>query len=614
MSDHESPLASLRERVRPSGCYAARGKTFMIDADGARALCPHLRLQEHWTGVRLSRRRFLGAGMAASLGIWAESPGSVAGQTPAATPIATVPEGDAGTPVRGGKVRLLRPGTGVQNFNPAAFAQDPQILQSYLEPLVRPDPITMEPEPWLCEGWTWRNDGLELRLIIREGVSWHDGSRLVAEDAAFSFMVYRDDADSAVSGLFAALDRIEAVSERELEVGFLFRDGNWLYNAATLPIFSQRQYGSFWFEADPLQRSLSRFDWTDSPPLGTGPWQIVDWDDSNVRFAPNLEYWRQGPWLDSLEVGVEPGAHERLEAWDAGQAQIVWPVAPAVISERGVSDEELVAAPAASVMFAAFNFANPNQPAGSLWTDLAVRRAASMAINRERYAREVFGGHIQWDAAGTVAQPWARDRVLQSEAFNREAAAIMLAEAGWLDYDGDGFRENVNGTPLRPVTIVSEGSGPELIAVLARVARDFAEVGIGMTVEVLPEHEFSQRWITRRDYDLIAYAYDLLPGFTDYDLYGSAWDIRTNPAGWNPGGYSNPEADEAIAEFLGAVTMERQQAALSRLQRAVNDDLFGLWFGFPDDLILVAAGVKGFAPDITWQTSQTWELWRAAES
>jgi ABC-type transport system substrate-binding protein len=265
------------------------------------------------------------------------------------------------------------------------------------------------------------------------------------------------------------------------------------------------------------------------------------------------------------------------------------------------------------VMFAAFNFANPNQPDGSLWTDLRVRQAASQAINRERYAQEVFGGFSRWQAAGTVAQPWAHDDELAAPAYTPEAASVLLTDAGWIDYDGDGVREDVNGRQLRPVAIVREDSRPELAAVMARVARDLASVGIILAIEVLPPDAFDSRWITSRDYDLIAYAYDQLPGFTDFDLYGSAWDIRTNPAGWNPGGYTNADADEAIAEFLGAVSVDRQAVALRRLQRIVDEDLFGLWLGFPDDLVLVAAGTEGFAPDMAWQTARTWDLWSTSE-
>ena len=61
-------------------------------------------------------------------------------------------------------------------------------------------------------------------------------------------------------------------------------------------------------------------------------------------------------------------------------------------------------------------------------------------------------------------------------------------------------------------------------------------------------------------------------------------------------------------EFLAAVSIERQAIALRRLQHAVNDDLFGLWLGFPRDLVLVADGIAGFAPDMAWQTARTWDL------
>jgi ABC-type transport system substrate-binding protein len=265
-------------------------------------------------------------------------------------------------------------------------------------------------------------------------------------------------------------------------------------------------------------------------------------------------------------------------------------------------------------MFAAFNFSNPNLASGSYWTDVRVREAASMAINRQRYATDVFNGFIQWDVAGTVAQPWAHDAELRAPAFNPERASILLGNAGWVDYNGDGVLEDVNGIPFSPVVIVQEDARPELVALLARVGRDLAEVGIALTIESLSNDAFDRRWIVSRDYDLIAYAYDQLPGFTDFDLYGSAWDIRSNPAGWNPGGYNNSDADAAIDKFLEAVSIERQADALKALQRAVNEDLFGLWFGFPDDLVLVASEVDGFQPDITWQTARTWDLWRTDQS
>ena len=408
----------------------------------------------------------------------------------------------------------------------------------------------MRPTPWLARRWEWRDDGLELVLVLRDDVPWHDGAPLTASDAEFAFTVYRDDAESAVSGLFALVESVVADTDEIVRVRFVERDANWLFNAATLPIFSRAQYGEYWDAQPAIGRTLSGFDWATSPPVGTGPWQVVEWDDERVEFTRFDRWWRGEAWFDSLTVTAEVGVRQRLEDWEEDRSDIAWPVRMRDLEAMPEAEGALHVVDAASVMFAAFNFANPNQPAGSLWSDPRVRRAASMAIDRERFAQEVFGGFMRWDAAGTVAQPWANDATLTSEAHNPEAAAILLAEAGWVDYNGDGIREDVNGWPLQPVAIVRDDARPELPRCWrgsratwpgsgsARGGNPFAR-GVRRTLDY------------SATYDLIAYAYDQLPGFTDFDLYGSAWDIRVNPAGWNPGGYANADADAAIEGISG---------------------------------------------------------------
>ncbi len=561
----------------------------------------------HPLALCLNRRRLLASAAAGvTLGSVRDAHAEEAAATPVASPGPQATPVAVALPEKGGALRLVRPGDALRNLNPAAFAVDYQVTLSYLEPLVMPDAATMEPTPWLARGWAWRDSGLTLELTLREDVAWHDGSPLSAEDAAFSYTVYQSDIDSAVSGFFALAETFEATSDQVLTVRFRDLDANWLLNAATLPVFSRAQYASFW-DAQSGTHSLSDFDWETNLPIGTGPWEFAGLTESEASFVRAENYWQQPAWADTLEIEVEPGRNDRFEAWEKGDSALLWPV-----SERETSTVDAVSvivAPAASVMFAAFNFANPDLPSGSYWTDLRVRQAASLVLNRERYAAEVFGDRIDAFAAGVVSQPWAHDADLQSPARDVLAAQSLLAEAGWLDYDGDGVREDVNGFPLRPVIIVRDDARPDLHAVLARVARDLFDAGFGVTIESLSPDDFDDRWINARTYDLIAYAYDQAPGFTDYDLFGSQWDIRSNPAGWNPGGYSNPEADEAIAAFLEAVSLERQRAALQQLQVVANDDLFGLWFGFPRDAIVVQPGVNGFQPNINWQTANTSALW-----
>jgi ABC-type transport system substrate-binding protein len=134
-----------------------------------------------------------------------------------------------------------------------------------------------------------------------------------------------------------------------------------------------------------------------------------------------------------------------------------------------------------------------------------------------------------------------------------------------------------------------------------------------MQVRVLAPDQFQESWTVLRDWDFIAYSYALYPGFTDYDLYGSNYDIRINPQGWNPGGYANDQVDSFIKRILITTELDRQTEILGQLQKEVNDDLFGLWFGFPDDLVLVRPEIRGYTPNKYLTSWNTRLLWRATE-
>ena len=439
----------------------------------------------------------------------------------------------------------------------------------------------MRPTPWLAQRWEWRADGLELVFLLRDGVHWHDGAALTAADAAFTFEVYRTDTDSAVSELFALVDSLDAISERELRVGFTARDANWLFNVATMPILSRDQYGQFWQEMPARGRTLSGFDWSSEKPVGTGPWRISEWDDTRVIFTSFDRYWGRGPWLDQLEVAVINGPRARVEAWQDGDSQIAWPVRFPQVQELGEATGTLYPVPAASVMFAAFNFANPNQPAGSLWTDLRVR--LPVAGNQQRtYAAEVFGGFTRWRATGTVSQPWAHDGEATTPAYSPEAASVLLTEAGWIDYDGDGVREDVNGWQLRPVVIVRDDSRPELGSD-GQVARDLAAVeSRSQSRSCRPTRSTSDGFAPGlRSSRTPTTSSRGLPTSISMGRRGTSGITRL--AGIRAA--TNARGGRAIDEFLGAISIERQVTALRRLQRVVNDDLFGLWLGFPDDLV-----------------------------
>ncbi len=470
----------------------------------------------------------------------------------------------------------------------------------------------MEPIPWLAEKWVWDDGNQTVTFTLRDDVTWHDGRPLTADDVAFSFTVYRDDLDSAVRNFFTSMDSVEAVDDRTVRVDLTAPDGNWILNASSLPIFSERQYGDYWNSQPEGERTLTGFDWKENPPLGTGPWTVAEQKSDDIVLHPYEDYWQDPPHFEKLVYRFSESQEERVTRWVGGEADLLWPVSVADIPALKDTPSRLFAAPGAQVAFAGFNFENlAREQFPQLLSDTRVREALNLAIDRDKYATDTFLGLIDQTAAGTVAQPWANDPSVTNPRRDLAKAKQLLADAGFLDPDGDGMLNDPTGVPFVLTAIVRDDANPMLIETLANLVEDFAELGATLTVDQLSPEVFFDTWANTRAWDLIAYAYGLYPGFTDYDLYGSNWDIRINPQGWNPGGYNNEDVDDLLKKILISPNLTSQANLLDRLQQIVNgEDLFGLWFGFPNDLVLARNDIQGYQPNKYLPVIDTRLLWR----
>ncbi|MGN6482816.1 MAG: ABC transporter substrate-binding protein [Thermomicrobiales bacterium] len=552
------------------------------------------------------------------------SPTATATSTPTPEPTATPPSvltvvtdqqpAANGQPVSGGDLRMFVSSTDFDSFNPAAFRQDPQVGASYLEPMLWPDNVTMEPKPWLVEAWRLSSDGLTLELDIRHGVTWHDDMPFTAADVAFALQVYRDDIDSAVGRFFSNVDDIKMVNAKTTSVTFTQPDAAFVFNACTLPVFPAHQYGDFWNKQEDGNRTLTGFDFSKTKPIGTGPWTIDSISDDAIAFKAFASYWQDRPHADTLTLTVEDDGDARLKAWQEGKVDLL-PVSPSQATSVYDWTGTLYVVESPVTMFAAFNFNNPANVTSDMMKDSALREALTTAVDRVAYRNEVFAGYLDDKATGTITQPWAHDTSLTNPAFDLAKARKILADGGWSDVDGDGLLEDSDGNKLDLYCVVSSADRPELIALLQGLNDNFNQIGARLTVQVLDPADFLTRWVDNHQFDMVAFTLVQYPAFDEYDLYGSQWNVRTNSAGWNPGSYDNAKADAALEKWFAAKTEDQMKAALTSLQQAVNDDLFGLWFGFPRDLVLVRPGVEGFQPNkmlATWDTRLLWKTVDAA--
>jgi peptide/nickel transport system substrate-binding protein len=550
----------------------------------------------------------------------AASPAATPVASPAATPVPDYPLDiyhaddlpDDGEPIGGGTLRLPVNPVALLEFVPPTQRQDPQVGWSYLDGLVRIDPATGTPAPGLATSWKWSADGLTLTFTLRSGVKWHDGSDFTAEDARFSHLVYRDDYRSVVAGQTSLVADVVAQGKAKLRVEFSEPDGAWLFNVASLPVFQRKQYRAQW-EANPVgERTLDGIAFRGDLPVGTGPWKLETAGLEAIALSRNDAYWDTPPHAKRLELIPEADAGRRLSRWQDGDLQIVGTVDPQRVGDLLQTTGRLVVSEAPRTLFAAYNFNNPTRYDPVMLAELPLRQALSLALDRQRYAEEIWGGFLRWDQAGIVAQAWA-DAGETNPKRDVKRAKKLLKDANWADLNGDGILDSPIGDALSLNTLVLDSAAPAVHDTLEAMNKDLSEIGVSLTIESLPLDQFIARWSQDRSWDLLVYDLRLYPAFAEFDLIGSTWDISTNAGGWNPGGYANTDADAAIQAYFDAVSEKDLKAALQDLQRAIVEDPFALWLGFPEELVLVGPDVRGFTPNPLWSTLDTRTAWLAEE-
>ena len=270
-----------------------------------------------------------------------------------------------------------------------------QVLENVYDTLVQPgDDLTMEPA--LATDWTTSEDGLTWTFNLRQGVKFHNGRELTADDVVYSLERIRDpEVGAGPSYRLDAVDTITAVDDQTVEITVTPPTPNLL----TL-------LGGFKGMAIVAHENVE--DGTiDTQPIGTGPFMFESYSPGEgVSFVRNPDYWRAGlPHLDGINFVAIPDPTVLLTNLQSGDVDWIDTVPPAEIESLSSSDDVVVGRTSAGdYAYFALNEARPP------FDDVRVRQAIAMAINREEITEAAtFGAATANETAIPAGNFWHYD-------------------------------------------------------------------------------------------------------------------------------------------------------------------------------------------------------------
>src|SRR5690625_343505 len=366
--------------------------------------------------------------------------------------------------------------------------------------LVRTDE-EIDIQPGIAE-WEISDDGLTYTFELEEGITFHDGEPLTAEDVEFTYNIFIDeDYTGPRAGSFIALDEVEAVDEHTVEFRLDEVDARFLASLG---------YGILpkHILEDVDAEDLEKHDFV-ADPIGSGPFEFEEWVDGQyVKVNAFEDYWEGEPHLDSITlpmVGDQDALMAQIEAGDIDFGNIP---ADNYSTAEAWEDDGLVKLN--STLGYQYNYLGFNLRLDK-FADEETRQAITHAIDRQAIIDEI--GQGQGEVAHGPVYPisWAYPDEMPEFPYDVDLAKELLEEAGWeegedgiLERDGEKFEFTVktnSGNTIR-----------EDIAVV--VQSMLKEVGIEVDVEYVEWGAFLEQTEA--------------PNF-DFDMIILGWALGTDP-------------------------------------------------------------------------------------
>jgi len=464
-------------------------------------------------------------------------------------------------PVAGGVLRM-----GMQ-ADPTAF--DPQVtsataiwrvVEHVYDTLARilPD-LTVEPS--LAESWEISEDGTVYTFHIRQGVTFHDGTPLTAEDVAFTYTRLLDPVTASTST--APLLSIKGAAALTAPVGEggtpvpLDTLGIRVIDPATVEITLESPDASFLTSITEnstciYSKAFVEANNNDVTQVtnGTGPFMVEEYiPNTSIRLVKNPNYWEAGlPYFDGLEMTIAAEDTARTGLIIQGAADFIqYTPLRDVDTLMENPDLKLAGESNTNIRFLGFNLTR--EP----FNKLEVRQAIAKVVDRAPMIESCVFGH--GTAISTIFPPdfWAA-LPAEPEPADIEGAKALMATAGY----ADGFSTTL--------TSWSEYSFLSNAAIVMQ--EQLRQIGIEAEMVLLDAGTMIQTVYADKDFDL---AVTGTSGYTD--PHGLVIENFATGSSGNFVTYSNPQVDDLIEQAKVQVDVETRADLYRQIQEILLQDL-----------------------------------------
>jgi peptide/nickel transport system substrate-binding protein len=412
----------------------------------------------------------------------------------------------------------------------------------------------------LASSWSFNAAGTQLKLVLRQGVKFHDGSTFDAADAKASIERILDTKTGAAGR--ANLTTISSIvaSGRSLTLNLSVPNVPIL---AALDGVNMAMLSSDDIAAGKVGGS--------NKPNGTGPYKFISWEATqSVKFAANTDYWMGAPKISNVTIRVIPNESSILSAMNAGTIKFGIVTDPLIAKQINTKSLKLFKVPAL-----AYYALQLNTKVAPL-NDKNVRLAIQCSIDRPEMIKTAMLG--EGAVSGPITSPAYR-----SDANARPCPKVDIAKAK--EYLAEAGKPN--GVTFK--ALVTSNGWATSVAMAQNLKAQLARAGITMDLDIVDQATYVPRWLAADFTATLANNGGRIDPDTMYTRYFTSTGNLNKVAT-----YSSATLDANFLKGKSSGKTATRASAYTAISKELEDNAVWVWLATPFEYRVATKDLKGF--------------------
>lgn len=420
----------------------------------------------------------------------------------------------------------------------------------------------MELEPWLAEKYELLDD-YTVKIYLRDDVKFQNGEKMTG-----------DKVKACIEDLVKIHDRapddlnIQSITADEQTIAITSKN-----KVTTLINYLSDPYGAIIDVEDQ--------EYKNGKIIGTGPYIVTSSSSTGVDLVKNENYWGEKPKLDKITVKAFTDGDTMTMAMQNGEIDAAQETPYSSLNLFKNSDKYKISSKDTSRAYQLqFNFKS------DIIKDLNVRKAISMAIDKEGFTKTLLNGNGSPASSAFPSNFSFGNDSVKVEPYNTHKAKEVLEQGGWKDSDGDGFvdKDGKNLT-IRWLTYPSRAELPLLAENAQSTLKD---IGIDVKINCTQNNK---EYLKNNEYDIYASSFVTAPtGDPQYYIANNYIDTGLN----NVGSYHNDEVESLTNELRSEFDINKRGELAQQIQQKVLDDYGFVYVCHLKMSLIMKSNIKNF--------------------